>query len=86
MVTDYHFQTFPLTKEEEHHLRDIECLPEDEKNKDSVYVKHLHNLCVDIWKKLDTVLKTSKPGTWQHELAEEMLPHAVALCNNFVRK
>ena len=58
----------------------------DDQLQDIIFVKRLHNTCVEIWQQANRTLKNNKPGTWQHELAEKLLPDAEALCRNFTRK
>ena len=86
MDNSYQFQTDPLTKEEEQYLKDHADMSNKEQMSDPTFAKHLHNLCVEIWQSTKKALEQTKPGTWQHELAEELLPHAEALCRNFTRK
>lgn len=84
-MPDYQFQIDPLTEEEEQYLKDHADMSNKEQS-DPTFAKHLHNLCVEIWQSTKKALEQTKPGTWQHELAEELLPHAEALCRNFTRK
>jgi hypothetical protein len=58
----------------------------DDQLQDIIFVKRLHNTCVGIWQETQRILKNNKPGTWQYELAEKILPDVEALCRNFVRK